>query len=81
MLPRNLLGDTWLVFCRVMLPVVRNPVAIVFGIAQPLLYLGLFGPLLGEEVGEGGDRVRPELREPARGRLRGTEGHEQLAHR
>ena len=46
MLPRNLLGDTWLVFCRVMLPVVRNPVAIVFGIAQPLLYLGLFGPLV-----------------------------------
>ncbi|MDX3658518.1 ABC transporter permease [Streptomyces sp. ID05-26A] len=48
MLPRNLLRDTWLVFCRVMLPVVRNPVAIVFGIAQPLLYLGLFGPLLGD---------------------------------
>ncbi|ANZ36431.1 multidrug ABC transporter permease [Lentzea guizhouensis] len=40
--------DTWLVFWRVMLPVLRNPVAVVFGIAQPLLYLGLFGPLLGD---------------------------------
>jgi ABC-2 type transport system permease protein len=43
-----MLRDTWLVFCRVMLPVLRNPVAIVFGLAQPLLYLGLFGPLLGD---------------------------------
>ena len=43
-----MLRDTWLVFSRVMLPVLRNPVAIVFGIAQPLLYLGLFGPLLGD---------------------------------
>jgi len=42
------LRDTWLVFARVMLPVVRNPVAVVFGLAQPLLYLGLFGPLLGD---------------------------------
>ncbi|HEX7308699.1 ABC transporter permease [Lentzea sp.] len=46
--PRNVLRDTWLVFCRVMLPVLRNPVAVVFGLAQPLLYLGLFGPLLGD---------------------------------
>jgi ABC-2 type transport system permease protein len=43
-----MLRDTWLVFVRVMLPVARNPVAIVFGLAQPLLYLGLFGPLLGD---------------------------------
>ncbi|SDG79414.1 ABC-2 type transport system permease protein [Lentzea fradiae] len=42
-----MLRDTWLVFCRVMLPVLRNPVVVVFGLAQPLLYLGLFGPLLG----------------------------------
>ncbi|MFI6102292.1 ABC transporter permease [Lentzea sp. NPDC051213] len=43
-----MLRDIWLVFCRSMLPVVRNPVAVVFGLAQPLLYLGLFGPLLGD---------------------------------
>ncbi|GGU72877.1 ABC transporter permease [Lentzea flava] len=43
-----MLRDTWLVFARVMLPVVRNPVAVVFGLAQPLLYLALFGPLLGD---------------------------------
>lgn len=48
MLSKTLLRDTWLVFVRVMLPVLRNPVAIVFGLAQPLLYLGLFGPLLGD---------------------------------
>ncbi|PWK91431.1 ABC-2 type transport system permease protein [Lentzea atacamensis] len=48
MLRRTFLGDTWLVFVRVMLPVLRNPVAVVFGLAQPLLYLGLFGPLLGD---------------------------------
>ncbi|MFD5826925.1 ABC transporter permease [Lentzea sp. NPDC060358] len=46
--PRNVLRDIWLVFWRVMRPVLRNPVAVVFGLAQPLLYLGLFGPLLGE---------------------------------
>ncbi|MEU0880758.1 ABC transporter permease [Lentzea sp. NPDC005914] len=43
-----MLRDTWLVFARVMLPVVRNPVAVIFGLSQPLLYLGLFGPLLGD---------------------------------
>jgi ABC-2 type transport system permease protein len=48
MLRRTSLGDTWLVFCRVMLPVLRNPVAVIFGLSQPLLYLGLFGPLLGD---------------------------------
>ena len=36
---------------------------------------------LGEQVGDGRDRVRPELREPARRRLRRSEGHEHLAHR
>lgn len=44
-----MLRDTWLVFSRSILPVVRNPVAVVFGLAQPLLYLGLFGPLLGKD--------------------------------
>ncbi|KOV89687.1 ABC transporter permease [Nocardia sp. NRRL S-836] len=48
-MPRNnVLADTWLVFARVTLPVLRNPVAVVLGLAQPLLYLGLFGPLLGD---------------------------------
>ena len=39
--------ETWLVFVRSFLPVVRNPVAVVFGLSQPLLFLALFGPLLG----------------------------------
>jgi ABC-2 type transport system permease protein len=42
-----MLRDTWLVFCRSIVPVLRNPVAVLFGLSQPLLYLGLFGPLLG----------------------------------
>src|SRR5687767_6926718 len=39
--------DTFLVFRRAMGPTLRNPVVIVFGIMQPLLFLVLFGPLLG----------------------------------
>ena len=39
--------DTWLVFLRTARPTLRNPVVIVFGIMQPLLFLLLFGPLLG----------------------------------
>jgi ABC-2 type transport system permease protein len=38
--------DTWLVFLRTIRPTLRNPVVIVFGLMQPLLWLVLFGPLL-----------------------------------
>ncbi|MFC0114536.1 ABC transporter permease [Kibdelosporangium aridum] len=38
--------DTWLIFLRSMRPSFRNPVVITFGVAQPLLWLVLFGPLL-----------------------------------
>jgi ABC-2 type transport system permease protein len=39
--------DIWLVFRRAIRPTLRNPVIIVFGLMQPLLFLVLFGPLLG----------------------------------
>ncbi len=38
--------QTWLVFVRSMRLSLRNPVWVIIGITQPLLYLVLFGPLL-----------------------------------
>ena len=38
--------DTWLIFQRQMLLVLRNPVWLIVGIVQPLFYLVLFAPLL-----------------------------------
>lgn len=38
--------ETWIVFARAMRLSLRNPVWVVIGMTQPLLYLGLFGPLL-----------------------------------
>jgi ABC-2 type transport system permease protein len=40
------LRDTWLVFQRHMLLMVRSPLAIVLGVSQPVVYLALFAPLL-----------------------------------
>lgn len=40
------LYETWLVFTRAMRLSLRNPVWVVLGLAQPILYLALFGPLL-----------------------------------
>jgi ABC-2 type transport system permease protein len=38
--------DTWLIFQRSLTLSLRNPVWVIFGIIQPILYLLLFGPLL-----------------------------------
>ena len=38
--------EIWIVFARAMRLSLRNPVWVVIGMTQPLLYLGLFGPLL-----------------------------------
>jgi ABC-2 type transport system permease protein len=40
------LTDTWLVFSRAMRLSLRNPVWVILGLMQPILYLTLFGPLL-----------------------------------
>src|SRR5262245_44478822 len=40
------LRDTWLIFQRQMLLLLRNPVWVFVGIFQPVMYLLLFAPLL-----------------------------------
>jgi ABC-2 type transport system permease protein len=40
------LRDTWLLYRRSMILTLRQPVWIIMGIFQPILYLVLFGPLL-----------------------------------
>ena len=40
------LRDTWLIFERSMKLTLRNPVWLIMGLMQPILYLLLFGPLL-----------------------------------
>jgi ABC-2 type transport system permease protein len=40
------LRDTWLIFQRSLTLSLRNPVWVIMGIIQPVLYLLLFGPLL-----------------------------------
>jgi ABC-2 type transport system permease protein len=45
--------ETWVVFSRQMRQLMRNPVWVFFGLAQPILYLCLFGPLL-QNVSGGG---------------------------
>ena len=42
----KLLKDTWLVFQRHMAIFLQNPVWVIIGLIQPLLYLILFAPLL-----------------------------------
>jgi len=39
-------ADTWIVFSRAMKLSLRQPLWVVIGIMQPILYLTLFGPLL-----------------------------------
>jgi ABC-2 type transport system permease protein len=42
----RILRDTWLIFQRYMGLFLRNPVWVIIGLVQPLLYLLLFAPLL-----------------------------------
>jgi ABC-2 type transport system permease protein len=48
----SLVADTHTVFSRELRPVLRNPFTIVFSMVQPLVFLGLFAPLL-PDVGDG----------------------------
>ena len=38
--------DTWNVLTRELRPVLRDPFSLIFSLVQPLVFLGLFGPLL-----------------------------------
>lgn len=49
------LRDTWLVFQRQILLLLRNPVWVMVGIIQPLFYLLLFAPLLKPALGATSD--------------------------
>jgi ABC-2 type transport system permease protein len=42
----TVLGETLLIFRRAMRLSLRNPVWVILGLIQPILYLALFGPLL-----------------------------------
>jgi len=46
----NLVTDTGVVFSRELRPVLRNPFTVVFSMVQPLIFLGLFAPLLPDEL-------------------------------
>ncbi|BFV55163.1 ABC transporter permease [Kitasatospora sp. CMC57] len=49
----KLARDTWLVFQRQVLLMVRTPIWLVVGVVQPLFYLLLFAPLLKQVLGAG----------------------------
>jgi len=42
----RVVAETWLVFGRALRLSLRNPVWVILGLIQPILYLALFGPLL-----------------------------------
>lgn len=48
---RNLLRDSRIVMTRELKPVLRDPFSLLFGMIQPLVFLGLFGPLLSGSMG------------------------------
>ncbi|WP_193612969.1 ABC transporter permease [Nocardioides lijunqiniae] len=50
--PPGFLGDTWNVMVRELKPVFREPASVLFAMVQPLVFLGLFAPLL-PDVGTG----------------------------
>ncbi len=49
--PAKFIGDTVAVFTREILLVLRDPFTLIFSLLQPLIFLGLFGPLLTGAVG------------------------------
>jgi ABC-2 type transport system permease protein len=49
--PRNLFRDVRIVMGRELRPVLHDPFSVVFGMVQPLVFLGLFGPLLVGSLG------------------------------
>lgn len=56
--PSNLVRDTAIVFGRELRPVLRDPFSVVFSMIQPLVFLGLFAPLLGDVPGLAGGALQ-----------------------
>ena len=54
----NTARDIWNVLTRQLKPVVRDPFTLIFSLAQPLVFLGLFAPLL---IGSSGQPVDETL--------------------
>lgn len=48
----DLIRNTGTVFLRELRPVLRDPFSLIFSLVQPLVFLGLFGPLLIGDSGE-----------------------------
>ncbi|MFY1691811.1 ABC transporter permease [Plantactinospora sp. WMMB782] len=58
--PLGLLRDTGIVLARELRPLRHDPFSVVFGMVQPLVFLGLFGPLLaGSLGGQAGSTLGP----------------------
>lgn len=51
---RSLIGDIQSVWLRETLTILRDPFSLIFSLVQPLVFLGLFGPLLSGVAGDGG---------------------------
>lgn len=56
--PTGFVHDTAAVFVRESRPLVRDPFSVIFSLVQPLVFLGLFGPLL---IGAAGGEVAGTL--------------------
>ena len=56
--PSNVVRDTAIVFGRELRPVLRDPFSVVFSMIQPLVFLGLFAPLLGNVPGLAGGALQ-----------------------
>jgi ABC-2 type transport system permease protein len=54
---RTLARDTGIVMARELRPVLADPFSLLFGMVQPLVFLGLFGPLLVGSLGGSGGNV------------------------
>lgn len=55
----NLARDSWNVLNRELRPVLRDPFSLIFSLLQPLVFLGLFAPLL---IGSSGEPASETLR-------------------
>ncbi|GAB3617888.1 ABC transporter permease [Okibacterium endophyticum] len=54
----SVVRDTWTVFIREVRPLTRDPFSLIFSLLQPVVFLGLFGPLL---VADSGGRAAETL--------------------
>ena len=73
--------DTWNVLTRELKPVVRDPFTLIFSLVQPLVFLGLFAPLVPDAESER-DRARVEAQKHAEAGEQdvGTMAHELSQH-